>query len=212
MDDRPGALGRPIEELALYMTLIKESGSFAFMVTSEQVIEHTKRWISDVVIGCNFCPFAAQVVKRNAVFYKVETSIDSTACLESFLHEVRRLDDDGTIETSFLIFPNNFKTFDRYLDLVLVAEKLLKQKGYNGIYQLASFHPQYRFAKAPDNDPANYTNRSVYPMLHLLRESSIDKALEHYDHPEAIPDKNINFARKKGIVYMKMLRDSCTNP
>jgi len=179
------------------------------MITTEQVIEHTKKWITDVVIGCNFCPFAAQVIKRNTVFYKVEPSTDTATCLESLLQEVTRLDEDDTIETSFLVFPNSFKTFHSYLDLVSVAEKLLKQKGYNGIYQLASFHPQYRFADAPDDDAANYTNRSVYPMLHLLRESSIDKALEHYDNPEAIPGKNIDFARKKGNVYMKMLRDSC---
>ncbi len=179
------------------------------MITAEQVIEHTKKWIADVVIGCDFCPFAAQVVKRKTVFYKVEMTIDTVTCLETFLQEVTRLDDDAAIETSFLIFPNNFKTFNSYLDMVSVAEKLLKQKGYNGIYQLASFHPQYKFAGAPDNDAANYTNRSIYPMLHLLRESSIDKALEHYDDPESIPDKNINFAREKGVVYMKMLRDAC---
>jgi uncharacterized protein len=180
------------------------------MITAEQVIEHTKKWIADVVIGCNFCPFAAQVVKRKTIFYKVEAATETVACLETFLQEVARLDDNDAIETSFLIFPNSFKTFNSYLDMVSVAEKLLKQKGYNGIYQLASFHPQYKFAGAPDNDAANYTNRSIYPMLHLLRESSIDRALEHYDDPESIPDKNINFAREKGTVYMKMLRDSCT--
>ncbi len=180
------------------------------MLTDELVIEHTKKWITGVVIGCNFCPFAAQVIKRQTIFYKVEISTETVACLESFLREVTRLDEDNTIETSFLIFPNNFKTFDSYLDMVSVAEKLLTQKGYNGIYQVASFHPQYKFAGAPDNDAADYTNRSVYPMLHLLRESTIDKALEHYDDPESIPDKNIHFAREKGLVYMKMLRDSCT--
>lgn len=180
------------------------------MLTDELVIEHTKKWITGVVIGCNFCPFAAQVIKRKTIFYKVEISTETVACLESFLQEVTRLDEDNTIETSFLIFPNNFKTFNSYLDMVSVAEKLLTQKGYNGIYQVASFHPQYKFAGAPDNDAADYTNRSVYPMLHLLRESSIDKALEHYDDPESIPDKNIHFAREKGLVYMKMLRDSCT--
>jgi uncharacterized protein len=189
--------------------LIQNSVSFTCMITAEQVVEHTKKWINDVVIACNFCPFAAQVVKRKTVFYKVEMATETVTCLESLLREVTRLDDDGAIETTFLIFPNSFKTFDSYLDLVSVAEKLLKQKGYNGIYQLASFHPQYRFAGATDNDAANYTNRSVYPMLHLLRESSIDKALEHYDNPEAIPDRNIHFTREKGIVYMKMLRDSC---
>lgn len=179
------------------------------MITAELVIEHTKKWITDVVIGCNFCPFAAQVVKRKAVFYKVETATETVACLETFLLEVVRLDDEEEIETSFLIFPNSFKTFSSYLDMVSVAENLLKQKGYNGIYQLASFHPQYKFAGATADDAANYTNRSIYPMLHLLRESSIDKALEHYDAPESIPDRNINFAREKGIIYMKMLRDSC---
>lgn len=182
------------------------------MPTDEQVILHTKKWINDVVIGCNFCPFAAQVVKRETVFYQVEMSAENTSCLQSFLQELARLDDDNSIETSFLIFPNTFQTFDSYLDLISAAEKILKQMGYNGIYQLASFHPKYRFEGAPENDAANYTNRSVYPMLHLLRESSIDKALELYANPEAIPEKNISFAREKGMVYMKMLRDNCTNP
>jgi hypothetical protein len=178
------------------------------MVNSLQILEQTKNWINRVVIGCNFCPFAAQVVKKQTVFYKVETATETTISLEAFLQEVIRLDDDCTIETSFLIFSNGYKSFESYLDLVSKAEKLLKKKGYNGIYQLASFHPQYRFAGAPENDPANYTNRSIYPMLHLLRESSIDKALEHYTDPEGIPERNINFAREKGIVYMKMLRDN----
>ena len=181
------------------------------MITSEQVIEQTKKWITDVVIGCNFCPFAARVVKQQTVFFKVETATATNICLETFLQEVARLDNDGTIETSFLIFPDGFKNFDDYLDLVSVAEKFLKKYEYNGIYQLASFHPQYLFANALPDDAANYTNRSVYPMLHLLRESCIDKALEHYENPESIPERNVNFAREKGMAYMKMLRDNCLN-
>ncbi len=181
------------------------------MITSEEAIEQTKKWITDVVIGCNFCPFAAQVVKKQRVFYEVERSTSTELCLASLLHEITRLDNDDSIETSFLIFPDSYKNFDDYLDLVSAAEKLLKQKRYNGIYQLASFHPQYLFANATPDDAANYTNRSVYPMLHLLRESSIDKALELYDDPENIPEKNIDFARKKGLVYMKLLRDNCFN-
>lgn len=181
------------------------------MTIPEQVIEQTKKWITDVVIGCNFCPFAARVVKQQTVFFKVETATATNICLETFLQEVTRLDNDDSIETSFLIFPDGFKNFDDYLDLVSAAEKMLKQKGYDGIYQLASFHPQYLFADATLNDAANYTNRSVYPMLHLLRESSIDKALEHYDDPENIPERNIHFAREKGMAYMKMLRDNCLN-
>lgn len=179
------------------------------MITNEQIIEQTKKWIVEVVIGCNFCPFAAHVVKQQAVFYKVENATAIQICLQTLMQEIERLNSDESIETSFLIFPEAFSNFDDYLDFVSVAEKLMKQYKYNGIYQLASFHPLYRFAGAPENDAANYTNRSVYPMLHLLRESSIDKALEYVDDPEKIPERNIDFARGKGLAYMKMLRDTC---
>lgn len=176
-------------------------------MTPEQIIERTKKWIVDVVIGCNFCPFAANAVKQQTIFYRVEESIGMDACLDSFVHEMKRLDNDVTIETSFLIFPNAFQKFDDYLDLVALAENRLKRIGYEGVYQVASFHPLYLFANSNENDPANYTNRSIYPMLQLLREESIDKALENYKSPESIPVRNINFAREKGLAYMKMLRD-----
>jgi len=174
---------------------------------SQQIIDRTKKWIVDVVIGCNLCPFAANVVKQQSVFYKVETSTDLNTCLNSFEYEMKRLDNDESIETSFLIFPNAFEKFDDYLDLVTLAEQLLKSKGNEGVYQVASFHPLYLFAGSDENDAANYTNRSIYPMLHLLREESIDRALEKYISPENIPERNINFTREKGLAYMKMLRD-----
>ena len=174
----------------------------------EQIIDRTKKWIIDVVIGCNFCPFAANVVKQKTIFYKVEEDTDIETCLDSFAQEMERLDNDSTIETSLLIFPNAFQQFDDYLDLLSLAEKLLKRKSYEGVYQVASFHPLYLFANSDENDPANYTNRSIYPMLHLLREESIDKALAYYKDPESIPARNINFAKEKGLAYMKMLRDA----
>jgi len=175
---------------------------------SEQIIDRTKKWIIDVVIGCNFCPFAANVVKQQAIFYKVEENTEVNVCVDSFVQEMKRLDNDAGIETSFLIFPNAFQKFDDYLNLLSLAEDRLKRNGYEGVYQVASFHPLYLFANAEEDDPANYTNRSIYPMLHLLREASIDKALENYKDPESIPLRNINFAKEKGLAYMKMLRDS----
>ncbi|HET6722257.1 MAG TPA: DUF1415 domain-containing protein [Chitinophagaceae bacterium] len=177
-------------------------------MSPEQIIDQTKKWIVDVVIGCNLCPFAANVVKQRAIFYKVETSVDQNKCLDSFVHEMDRLDNDDTIETSFLIFANTFEKLNDYLELLSRAEKLLVEKGNEGIYQVASFHPLYLFAGSDENDAANYTNRSIYPMLHLLREQSIDKALEHYKSPENIPERNIHFTREKGLIYMKMLRDT----
>ena len=177
-------------------------------MTSEQIIDRTKKWIADVVIGCNFCPFAATVVKQQTIFYKVEENTEMATCLDSFVHEMKRLDDHAAIETSFLIFPNAFQKFDDYLGLLSLAEDRLKRNGYEGVYQVASFHPLYLFASSDENDPANYTNRSIYPMLHLLREESIDKALANYKDPESIPVRNINFAKEKGLAYMKMLRDA----
>ena len=179
------------------------------MATTQQVIDQTRKWIIDVVVGCNFCPFAANPMKQQRVHFQVETSSSSTVCMDSLLQELKRLDDDIDIETTFLIFPDKFKSFDDYLRLVTKAEKLLKKHGYEGIYQVASFHPLYVFSNSSVNDAANYTNRSVYPMLHLLREESIDRALEHYEDPEKIPERNINFAREKGLAYMRMLREAC---
>ena len=179
------------------------------MVAADKIIEQTKKWISDVVVRCNFCPFAAKVVKQQTIYYQVESSGDVATCLAALLQQAKQLDDEKNIETGFLILPYSFGDFDDYLDLVSKAEQLLKKNGYEGIYQLASFHPLYRFAGSSETDAANYTNRSVYPMLHLLREESIDKALEQYNSPENIPERNINFTREKGLVYMRMLRDAC---
>jgi uncharacterized protein len=179
------------------------------MTSSQKIITQTKNWINTVVIGCNFCPFAAKVVKAKTVNYKVEESMLPSVCLDAFLTELLFLDNNPKIETSFLIFANSLKNFDEYLKFVLKAESLLKKKKYTGIYQLASFHPNYLFANSKDDDAENYTNRSIYPMLHLLRESSIDKAVEFYNDTHSIPKNNIAFAKQKGLVYMKVLRDSC---
>ena len=132
-------------------------------------------------------------------------SADNGTALEALMKELHYLDKDEDIETSFIILPNNFADFTTYLNLVDMAEQLITKKNYEGVYQLASFHPQYCFAGEDKNDAANYTNRSPYPMLHILREDSISKALENFPDPESIPEKNIAFARSKGLAYMQEL-------
>jgi hypothetical protein len=174
-----------------------------------QAINQTKKWITDIVIGCNFCPFAAKEMKMGTIHYQTEESTKMKECLHSFLQECIRLDNNENIETSLLIFTKAFTRFDKYLNVVLHAENLLKKKGYEGVYQVASFHPLYCFSHSTPDDAANFTNRSPYPMLHILREDRIEQALENYPNPEKIPENNIEFARKKGYAYMKMLKDSC---
>jgi uncharacterized protein len=179
------------------------------MITDAKAIEQTRKWITDVVVACNFCPFAAKEIRQNSIHYQVENSTDTGTCLTSLMAECKRLDNNDIIATTLLIFTHAFPRFDTYLDMVSVAEQLMADQNYEGIYQLASFHPLYLFANAPVDDAANYTNRSVYPMLHLLREDSMEKAVAAFPHPETIPDRNIVFAREKGIGYMKTLLAAC---
>lgn len=179
------------------------------MIEKETVIAQTKKWITDVVIGCNFCPFAAKEVKQNTLHYQVESGKRIEEGISAFLKECIRLDDNENIETTLLLFPQSFQKFDDYLNLVSHAENLLRKKKYEGIYQLASFHPLYCFSGASMDDAANFTNRSPYPMLHILREDSVEQALGKYPHPEKIPENNISFTREKGYEYMKKLREAC---
>jgi hypothetical protein len=179
------------------------------MNTATTFIQQTANWINSVVIGCNFCPFAAKAVLRQSIRYVVLPGATVESSLETVITEMQFLDQSDDIETTLIIFPDSFAVFEDYLDLVELAEELASDQDYDGIYQVASFHPDYCFADAPQDDPANYTNRSIYPMLHLLREESLTKALENFPDPEGIPDRNIDFAREKGLKYMQLLRAAC---
>lgn len=174
-------------------------------VSAELIIAQTKKWITDVVVGCNFCPFAAKELKRNTVHYSVLHNATTYSALEASLTVLRHLDDDSNTETSFLILPGSFPLFDTYLTLVDLAERLLVKENYEGIYQVASFHPQYIFAGSTDDDPSNYTNRSPYAMLHFLREAAVSKAVDSYPAIMEVPQRNIAFTREKGLGYMQKL-------
>ncbi len=181
------------------------------MVEENKIIESTQKWIKDVVIDLNFCPFAAKALLKKSIHYSVIENAGIKTTLETLIKEMQHLDTNDSIETTFIILPDNFSDFEDYLDLLDTAQQLLEEEGYEGVYQLASFHPEYCFDGAEKDDAANYTNRSAYPMLHLLREESITKALSLYKHAELIPENNIKLAREKGLQYMQMLRIACLN-
>ena len=161
------------------------------------------------MIGCNFCPFAGKAFAEKTIKYTVIQAPDTKKVFVALAQDLYRLDEDNNTETAFLILPGAFRNFAVYLDLLDKAEKLLEKENYEGVYQIAGFHPQYCFAGSSEDDPANYTNRSPYPMLQLLREESITKVLGSFPNPENIPNANIAFAKEKGLAYMKMLLDSC---
>ncbi len=172
-------------------------------------IANTTNWIKNVVIGCNFCPFAAKAMVKKTVRYVVLENSDFKTALTELANQFEFLNSNENIETTFIIFSKGFTNFLQYLDLVDKGEHLLTKEKHEGIYQLASFHPQYLFAGSNENDAANYTNRSPYPMLHILRENSITNALQNFVDPHSIPEKNIDFAKAKGVEYMKILAASC---
>jgi hypothetical protein len=174
----------------------------------ERMVTQTKKWIVDVVVGCNFCPFALREVKKNSISFEVVEG-NNVSVLNALSAAFAKLDEQPAIETMFLLLPQNFDRFTNYLKLIRAAEVLLKTRGYEGVYQLASFHPAYIFAGTSLNDPANYTNRSPYPMIHILREESVSRAIDNYPNTEMIPEKNTAFAREKGLAYMQSLLANC---
>lgn len=174
-----------------------------------EIIQQTEKWIKSVVIDLNFCPFASKALLKKSVRYIVLKEVGVKQSLEALVQEFEFLNDHEDIETTFIIFANDFVDFKVYLQLVKKAENTITKEDYDGIYQVASFHPDYCFDGSDSDDAANYTNRSIYPMLHVLREDSLTKALALYPSPELIPEHNIALARQKGLQYMQMLRAAC---
>ncbi|MGJ8692353.1 MAG: DUF1415 domain-containing protein [Thalassotalea sp.] len=162
------------------------------------VIKQTKQWLNDIIIELNFCPFAKKEFINNTIHYFVsdERQIDKT--LDLMIKQVEFLVNNPSIETALIIFNQGYSDFEQYLDLLDFSNQLLSDCGYEGQFQIASFHPEYCFEGEAPEDAANFTNRSPYPMLHLLREVSLEKVLAIYPSPEAIPENNIELARSKG--------------
>ncbi len=175
----------------------------------QQLIAATQTWLKTIIIEYAICPFAQRELDRGSIRFGVNHDTEIESCLLNLMQECDRLDTDSNIETTLVIYENAFKTFDDYLDYLELAERLLTEQGYGGVYQLASFHPDYCFEGVAQDDPANYTNRSPYPMLHLLRESSIERAVATYPHPENIPQRNIELTRELGLAKMQALLAAC---
>lgn len=175
----------------------------------QPILAATQKWLQTIVIGLNFCPFAQREFDKSTIHYALVDSRKTEDVLTALQAEWQRLDQQPDIATTLLILPYGFEGFWDYLDLVDLAEQLLAMEGYEGIYQVASFHPDYCFADADEQDPANFTNRSPYPMLHILREASLERALQHHPDPDSIPDTNIKLAREKGLEQMQALRQAC---
>ena len=175
----------------------------------QRVERETRRFVERIVIGLGLCPFARVPWEADRVAVVVSHATGEAALLEDLAREVDRLVamSPEALETTLLVHPcvlASFEAFNAFLDPV---DALLAERGLKGVLQIASFHPDYRFAGAPEADPANATNRSPWPMLHLLREASITAAVEAHPGADAIPERNVELLRGLGRREVQALLD-----
>ena len=164
------------------------------------VVQDTRNWLERAVIGLNLCPFAKAVHVKGQVHYAVSEATDARQLLADLGAELDALValDARARETTLLMAPHCLADFLDFNDFLERAERLVRKRGLEGVIQLASFHPDYQFAGTDASDVENFTNRSPYPTLHLLREDSIDRAVAAFPEAEAIYEANIRTLRELG--------------
>ncbi len=178
---------------------------------AEAVIAETRAWVDRVVIGLNLCPFAKAVQARNQIRYCVSDAAGPEALLDALREELRFLAgaDPARVETTLLIHPRALADFAHFNEFLGDADAALESLGYGGVFQVASFHPQYRFAGTRADDVTNATNRSPYPMLHLLREESVDRAVAAFPEAKEIYGRNMRTLRALGAQGWAALQAQC---
>lgn len=171
------------------------------------VIAQTRQWIEQLVLGYNLCPFAHKPYQLGTIRFSVTPASKPEtllAVLRAELHALQAVSADK-VETTLLIHPETLTNFHAYNDFLDEADELLYQEGLEGILQIASFHPQYQFSGTSIEDAENYTNRSPYPMLHLLREDSLEKAIAQHPDVDMIPERNIQVMQQLGVDTLKRI-------
>jgi len=167
---------------------------------SDTVVQDTVRWLERAVIGLNLCPFAKAVHTKGQVHYVVSAATDAEALAHDLARELEALAESSPEQrdTTLLMAPDCLQSFLDFNDFLSVADGLLESLDLGGILQIASFHPQFQFAGTDVDDVTNCTNRTPYPTLHLLREDSIDRAVEAFPEAEAIFERNIEVLEQLG--------------
>ena len=165
------------------------------------------RWLNEVVIGLNLCPFAGKPASENRIRFFISQADDDELLLQDLQLEMETLDKKpaSEIETTLVIIPNHLQDFFDYNQFLNWAEKMIKRNGWAGVYQLATFHPDYCFADADPEDAENLTNRAPYPILHIIREASLEKALQYYEGVEDVPENNKKRVENLTVVERRQL-------
>jgi hypothetical protein len=165
-----------------------------------EVVAATRLWLERAVIGLNLCPFAKAVYVKQQIRYAVTAATNADELLAELRHELELLAaaDPGVLETTLLIHPRAMSEFIEYHLFLNDAEAAVRKLGLESVVQIASFHPHYEFADSASGDIENYTNRSPLPMMHLLREASVDRAVAAFPDAADIYERNIETLRRLG--------------
>jgi hypothetical protein len=153
-----------------------------------------------MVVGLNLCPFAAPEVRNNSIRYAKTEADNLEAVLGDFLHELDRIQcaEEEALSTTLLMLTRIAESFDDFLEILDLCQALLEQTGLEGVFQLASFHPQYCFADVDEQHISNWTNRAPFPTIHIIREGQMARVLTHYKNPEEIPERNMALMQQLG--------------
>lgn len=175
--------------------------------TAEQAVAATRQWLERAVIGLNLCPFAKAVHVKQQVRYALSAATDSDALLTDLERELQHLAtvSPETTDTTLLIHPYVLGDFDDFTDFLDLVDVVVRTQGLAGILQVANFHPDYCFADAQPDDIGNYSNRSPYPTLHLIREASIDRAVAAFPEAATIYERNIETLERIGLAGWRAL-------
>lgn len=170
-----------------------------------EIVKDVRHWLEAFVIELNLCPFAKRELINNRVKFVVSDARSEEQLLADLQQELSHLQEDSEIETTLLIHPHVLQAFDDYNQFLDIVDALLDEEGLLGVYQIASFHPNYRFADTQEDDAENYSNRSPYPILHLLRESSLEQEIARHQDTSLIPERNIRLLRDMGTAKLQAL-------
>jgi hypothetical protein len=164
----------------------------------EEIVLSVRQWVNTFVMEMNLCPFAKYEMLNNRVRFATTRAITEEQLLMSLQDELELLNSDPSVETTLLIHSNVLQDFDDYNQFLSYADNLLVELGLEGTYQIASFHPDYQFGGTNPDDAENYTNRSPYPLLHLIREASLERAIVEYPDVDQIPIRNVALMNSLG--------------
>ena len=178
-------------------------------MSDEAIVAAVRQWVDSFVVALNLCPFARRELANDRVRFTVTDAATEEQLLMAIRVELDLLERDDTVETTLLIHPAVLTDFDDFNLFLPYANRLLVQMQLKGVYQIASFHPRYQFGSTAPDDAENYTNRSPYPMLHLIREASVERAVARYPDVDQIPARNIELMDRMGADKLAAILQSC---